>query len=102
VTKIRKSVASIKEAPSPDLQIITQLDALQDAADDERDTRLGGGWFEDVRQFYNVDPQTYQGPSFRPKMTIPELQVLMLNEATDLSDALPHLHRPQGATRQAA
>jgi len=91
--KIRysRSATAQRLEDSPDLALIAQLDALQDASDQERDRRLGQGWFEDVRSFFNIDPATYSAPTFRPRIVIPELQVLMLNEATDLSDALPKI-----------
>lgn len=93
--RIRYSAASVarREAQQdPDLRLIAQLDALQDAADQERDRRLGAGWFDEVRSFYNIDPATYSAPTFRPRIVIPELQVLMLNEATDLSDSIPKIY----------
>jgi hypothetical protein len=90
--RIRYATRQQREADAnPDLAIIAQLDSLQDAADQERDRRLGQGWFEEVRNFFNIDPATYSAPTFRPRVVIPELQVLMLNEATDLSDALPRI-----------
>lgn len=92
MARIRKALANQQESQgSPDLPIIRQLDALMDAADNERDRRLGPGWFEEVRGFYNIDPATYSAPTFRPRVVIPELQVLLLNEATDLSDAIPRV-----------
>src|SRR5271170_1281387 len=86
-----RSAAFTKEAESPDVALIRQLDALQDAACQERDRRLGSGWFEEVRDIYNVNPATYSAPTFRPRVIIPKLQTLLLNEATDLSDALPRV-----------
>ena len=92
MARIRRTSQARKLEESPDLPIIAQLDSLQDAADNERDRRLGQGWFEEVRTFFNIDPATYSAPTFRPRIVIPELQVLMLNEATDLSDALPRIY----------
>lgn len=94
-----RALAKRKLEDSPDLALIAQLDALQDAADQERDKRLGPGWFEEVRNFFNIDPATYSAPTFRPRIVIPELQVLMLNEATDLSDTLPRVFITSGKDR---
>ena len=90
MARIRRAQAPQQEL-NPDMAVCRQLDALMDAADKERDRRLGAGWFDEVRGFYNIDPATYSAPTFRPRIVIPELQVLMLNEATDLSDALPRV-----------
>ena len=88
--RIRRTI-TIKRETTPEQALCRQLDALQDAADQERDRRLGSGWFESVRDLYNVNPATYSAPTFRPRIIVPKLQTLLLNEATDLSDALPRV-----------
>ena len=100
MARIRRTAQATKLDANPDLAIVAQLDSLQDAADQERDRRLGSGWFEEVRNFFNIDPATYSAPTFRPRVVIPELQVLMLNEATDLSDSLPKIYITKAKDRE--
>lgn len=68
--------------------IAHQMDELQRISVDERDKKLGNDWFKEVQELYEVGNPKEQ-LSFRPRVVIPQLQVLMLNEATDLTDTDP-------------
>jgi hypothetical protein len=56
---------------------------------DQRDRVLGQHWFEDCEAFYMLTDSGDPLPSFRPLIRIPQLQVLMMHEANDLSETSP-------------
>ena len=76
-----------KSAPAltPELLLVRELDTLQELSDAHRDEYLGSNWFSDVRDLYNLSPPIVNAPSFRPPINVPQLQVLALQEATDLA-----------------
>src|SRR5271154_1056499 len=80
------------EGGSPDQQLISQLDELQRAAQEERDKQLGVNWFKECTDFYSLTGGASATPSFRPRVQVPQLQMITLSDATDLSDALPRIY----------
>ena len=59
----------------------------------ERTNVLGEKFFKEVNQFYNLSYlRAVQSPSFRPNVMVPELQMLMLQEASDLLDSNPRVY----------
>src|ERR1700674_829347 len=75
---------------NPDLVVSRQLDELFRLSEEERDRQLGANWFVEVAQFYTLTGlKSAAAPSFRPRVQIPELQTLMLAEATDISETSP-------------
>jgi hypothetical protein len=89
------------EQDNPDLAVIRQLDELTRLASEERDKQLGNGFFSELRRFFSLDSAAtaWTSPNFRPKVQIPELQVMLLNEATDISDASPRIFLLNGGKR---
>src|SRR5437016_7570203 len=89
------------EDDNPDLVIIRQLDELTRLSQEERDKQLGSGFFADLRRFFSMDSavQAWTSPNFRPRIQIPDLQVALLNEATDISDASPRIFLLKGGKR---
>jgi hypothetical protein len=83
----------------PDLHLSMQIDELQRLAKEERDKRLGQGWIGEMKDFYSVISNTSVTPTYRPKIAIPQLQTLMLNEATDLTSDSPRVYILQGDRR---
>jgi hypothetical protein len=84
-------VTEKKTSPSyqnPDKRVTRQLDELERISRTERDKHLGKGYFDDIKSFYDLE-DTRGGVinSFRPQVMIPQLQTLVLNEATDITDA---------------
>lgn len=71
---------------------VKALDELQRMSLDHRDKFFGPSWFPEVRDFYNLTGSGMRSPSFRPKVTIPQLQVMSISEATELSDASPKVY----------
>ncbi len=49
----------------------------------------GKNWFEDIEAFYQLTDSNDPLPSFRPIIRVPQLQVLMMHEANDLSETSP-------------
>jgi hypothetical protein len=85
----RKSADS--RGPSPaEVKISRQLDTLQRMATQERDQKLGASWIQDMKDFYELNYYAQAAaPSFRPRVVLPELQYLLMSEATDLTNDSP-------------
>jgi hypothetical protein len=83
---------SSPDLSSPDQAICRQIDELERVSMYERDKHLGRDYFKDLSQFYNLDSETSNVPSFRPQVRIPQLQTLVLNEATDITDSSPKIY----------
>jgi hypothetical protein len=64
-----------------------QLDELERISTLERDKHLGRDYFRDIKDFYALNDDHRNWPSYRPSVKIPQLQTLVLNEATDITDA---------------
>ena len=86
----------VVSAPTPidqrrnrDRTISRQIDELVRISKTQRDKELGAEWSREVRDLYNVDTEPSSYPSFQPRMSIPQMQSLILNEATDITDATP-------------
>ena len=77
---------------SSDRAICRQLDELERISRYERDKNLGRDYFTDINEFYNLEEENIQIPSFRPRVRIPQLQTLVLNEATDITDSSPKIY----------
>lgn len=78
---------------SPDSIVTKQLDELFRLSEEERDRQLGAQWFSEIQQFYTLTGiNSAAAPSYRPKIVIPELQTLMLAEATDISESFPRVY----------
>lgn len=85
------TVVEKKTSPNyqnPDKTITRQLDELERISRTERDKHLGKDYFTDIKSFYDLE-DTRGGVinTFRPQVQIPQLQTLVLNEATDITDA---------------
>src|SRR6266403_1687043 len=65
------------------------IDELQRISQDVRNDFLGDDWAENARKFYHVEGIVGKVPSFRPQVQIPQLQVLSISEATELTDVSP-------------
>lgn len=65
------------------------IDELQRISRDCRSEVLGDEWAEQARKFYNLEGSVGKVPSFRPQVQIPQLQVLSISEATELTDISP-------------
>jgi len=69
--------------------ISKHLDEWQRLSRDYRDQKLGKNWFDEVEAFYQLTEGGDPLPSFRPQVRVPQLQVLMMHEANDLSETSP-------------
>jgi hypothetical protein len=80
--------------------ISRHLDEWTRLSDDHRNSVLGQVYLEDLEPFYNLVDQGDPLPSFRPLIRIPQLQVLMMQEANDLTETAPEpyiLNQQKGA-----
>ncbi len=75
-----------------DKAISRQLDELERISLYERDKILGRDYFREIESFYQLEEDPATPISFRPRVTIPQLQTLVLNEATDITDASPKIY----------
>src|ERR1700730_6509110 len=64
-----------------------QIDDLCRLSEDARREVYGPAADEDTKQFYCLNDKTRRTPSYRPKISAPQLQVLLLSEAADLTDS---------------
>jgi hypothetical protein len=82
--------AQRKGAPDRDPRI-AHIDEWQRISERKRDDVLGINFFEGVKQFYQLGDLAV-GPRYRPAVRIPELQVMMMREANDLSEFQPQAY----------
>lgn len=75
---------------------ISQLDTLQRLSEEQRDKFLGADWYRQAHDLYNLVFNQGMRPSFRPEVNIPQLQVLMINEATDIAALRPKVYIYKG------
>src|SRR2546421_8578190 len=83
----RKSSPNYNEDPRA-----RAIDELQRISRATRDDMLGEDFAEAARKFYHVEGVVGKVPSFRPQVQIPQLQVLSLTEATELTDISPKVY----------
>jgi hypothetical protein len=85
---------------NPDLVVSRQIQELIRLSEEERDRQLGVTWFKDIDLFYTLTGiNSSAAPSFRPRVVMPELQMLMLAEATDISESSPKVFLLKGGKR---
>lgn len=75
-----------------DKSISRQLDELERISLYERDKLLGRDYFREIDSFYNLEEDPATPITFRPRVSIPQLQTLVLNEATDITDSSPKIY----------
>lgn len=68
---------------------------------DKRRETLGDQFFDEIRSFYNFIPQIRTtNPSFRPKIRFPDLQMMVVQEAGDITDNAPIIYLAQDTQRK--
>lgn len=82
-----------------DRSVARQIDELQRISQYERDKVLGRDYFRDIKNFYEIEDTNSNFPSFKPNVKIPQLQTLVLNEATDITDASPKIYISERGNR---
>lgn len=86
------SPSSAPETSSPKDLRSRQIDELLRISEDARREVYGPNWDDDTLNFYNLRDRTRKTPTFRPAIRAPQLQVLLLSDATDLTDATIRVH----------
>lgn len=79
-----------KSAPDRDPRIV-HIDEWQQLADKKRDDALGTNFFEDTKTFFSLS-ENQTAPRFRPAVRMPELQMMCMKEANDLSEFQPQAY----------
>src|ERR1700688_1863228 len=78
---------------SEERKISRQIDSLQQMSRRERDQKQGSDHAENMVQLFNLNSySTAASPSFRPRVILPEVQFLMMCEATDLTNDTPKVY----------
>lgn len=95
ITTRKSTVADV----SPDRALVRQLDELERISTTERDKHLGKDYFRDIKEFYELSDDRGNRPAHRPSVRIPQLQTLVLNEATDITDASIKVYITQDGKR---
>jgi len=85
-----------KAAKERDPRII-HIDEWQNLADRKREDALGNNFFDEVKTFFNLS-DNQMAPRFRPAVRIPELQMICMKEANDLSEFQPQAYIYNGST----
>src|SRR5271167_4481615 len=70
---------------------IVHIDQWQQLADKKREDALGTNFFEDTRDMFCLDSSQIS-PRFRPAIRMPELQMMCMREANDLSEFMPQAY----------
>ncbi len=63
-----------------------QIDELVKISEDARKDVYGVDHDETIKNFYNLQNRSRKTPTFRPEIRAPQLQVLLLSDAADLTD----------------
>ena len=80
-----------ERGPTPaERRISRQIDTLQAMAKREQSNRWGDSWVQDMHDFFELNYYpAAASPSYRPKVIMPELQYLLMSEATELTNDTP-------------
>jgi len=80
-----------KSGPSDaENKICRQLDTLQRISAMERDQKWGANWVQEMKDFFELQYSASTAtPNYRPTVVLPELQYLLMSEATDLTNDSP-------------
>lgn len=82
-----------KDELTPVQQLVRQIDQLQDLSAAYRSEYFEDpNWFKEIREFYNMAMSPVRSPSFRPQISVPQLQILSITEASDLADTNPKIY----------
>lgn len=81
---------SRKSQPDRDPRIV-HIDEWQAVADRKREDTLGTNFFEDTKQLFSLS-DTFTAPRFRPAVRIPELQMMLMKDANELSNFQPQAY----------
>lgn len=80
--------------PSPaEKRIARQIDTLQRMAKREKANKWGENWTQEMIDFHNLEYSSISAtPSYRPRVILPELQFLLMSEATELTNDSPKVY----------
>lgn len=70
---------------------VHHLEEWRRASEDARDTALGQNAFSEAEALYSLKGPTSEVPSFRPAVSVPELQKIILEDANRISDISPQV-----------
>jgi hypothetical protein len=79
-----------KSLPQTD-PLVKHLDEWQQLSERKREDALGKNFYEDTKNFFCMADNIIS-PRFRPAVNIPELQILCMREANDLSEFQPTVY----------
>lgn len=74
-------------------RLVNQIDTLQSIAKRQKSDQLGGeDFYKDTREFVTLLQSTTSSPIFRPQVSVPELQLLGVQEAIEVTDIQPQIY----------
>lgn len=93
-SRVSKDGQARVNAPGSHDELMRQLDELQRISADNRKKVFGDNWFKEIRDLYNmpIGVDSRNTPTFRPRISVPQIQMLSIQEASDLSDNSPKLY----------
>jgi len=80
--------------PTPaERKISNQIDTLQRMSKREKAAKWGENWTQEMVDFHNLEYYpAAAAPSYRPRVILPELQFLLMSEATELTNDSPKVY----------
>jgi hypothetical protein len=80
--------------PTPEeRKLANQIDTLQRMGNRERDKHWGENWTQEMVDFHDLNYfPSVAAPSYRPRVILPELQFLLMSEATELTNDSPKVY----------
>lgn len=87
-----KQATRIDPKQAAEDRLVEQIDTLQRISRQQKKDQLGEDFFKDVREFYTLLQKNTDAPIFRPQVSVPELQLLGIQEAIDVTDIQPNIY----------
>jgi len=81
---------SVKSKPAQDPRV-RHIDEWQQLSERKREEALGKNFYEDNKAFFTMS-ENIVAPRYRPAVQIPELQMMCMREANDLSEFQPTVY----------
>lgn len=73
-------------------RLTDQMETLQRISRAQKKDQLGESFYKDIREFYTLVSKSTDAPIFRPEVPVPELQLLGVQEAVEVTDIQPQIY----------
>ncbi len=85
----RNSRTELDPKQQAEARLVDQINTLQRISREQKKDQLGEDFFKDTREFFTLLQKSSDAPIFRPQVNVPELQLLGIQEAIDVTDIQP-------------